>query len=124
MDGFFSDFPVHCSLSERLWLEMYYSLSRRGMSLNVLLDCLEIPKIAGKLVSCRIVTQTQLDELVEKSCRGDLDANRYLLDIVVHKKAKYRKKFIDILQDHQTHIWYFSQQSWTGAKRKLNAEGR
>ena len=118
--SFFCHLTVRVRASDQLWLEMYYSLSRCGMSLNVLIDCLNIQTIADHLLSHRIVTQKQLDNLLEQSRTADLDVNRHLLNIVVHKNAEYWKKFIQIVQDHQTHIWYFSQQSWTGPKRKLS----
>lgn len=105
------------SAPERLWLEMWKCLSGNGLSLSVVVDCLDLAYIASMLVKRQIVTQSQVDGFMKDAQEDQLDCNRLLVNVAVHKMSKYRR-FVEILLKKQVHIWYLSQVFSTGPKRK------
>lgn len=74
--------------------------------------------VAKLLLKRGVVTRSELQALLAKNDERHLDANRLLVDIVAHKSFQYQRMFVDIIQEKQCHIWFFSQLYPIGARRK------
>ena len=105
--------------SEVMWLRLYDQLARNGISLSVLITSLQIGAIGETLLKRHVLKRRQLRKLLKRLYKGTPYVNRLLVETVAQRKVKYRKRFVEVLQSAQPHIWYFSQLRSLGPSRKL-----
>ena len=102
-----------------MWLRLYDQLARNGISLSVLITSLQISAVGETLLKRHVLKRRQLRKLLKRLYKGAPYVNRLLVEMVAQKKVKYRKRFVEVLQSAQPHIWYFSQLHSLGPSRKL-----
>ena len=106
--------------ADQLWALLYDRLANKGISLAVLIDHLPFGTISQLLVRNKIISSTQCARLQRSLVNGCSvpEVNRLLVDMVTKKKSGTKKKFTELLVEHQPQLWHRSMHVWCAQQRK------
>ena len=107
--------------TDQLWSLLYDRLANKGISLVVVVDCLELIAVSDILVKNKVISTAECRSMRRSLVNGcsSLEVNRHLVDKVARKKASVKRKFCELLAEHQPQLWHLSQQVWCARERKM-----
>ena len=99
------------------WAELYETFARHGLSLSVVLECLNPEAISEDLVKYNILTSAEWRTIVRKASKGKARPSWFLLDKVARKRMKYKERLASLVTRTDSQFVEQSKINWAGPQR-------
>ena len=101
------------------WVELYEVFERFGLSLSMVLECLDPTAISKELVRENILTSTEWQQILRRASKGKTRLSWFLADKVARKRLKYKERLASLVVRIDVQFVEQSKKHWAGPERKL-----